>query len=212
MPPKKRKSKTDGRLKNYFKCNIRHQRRNRSKIRNNIEYFCQKIGLKVDQIILSGRSKKIRYNQKPARITILKTRLSKSEKAFQCLIAKDLTNMSDKKYLSLRTIFKKIIPIPLSSLVWVNELKFSLDKIFEINQNEKGFFFNPVQKLKFVIAKFLLKKNDFKDKLVRIKLSADVTKISKTRIQILNFAFELLDDKDGISNVNRIFVLGTFLI
>ena len=157
-------------------------------------------------------SKKIRYNQKPARITILKTRLSKSEKAFQCLIAKDLTNMSDKKYLSLRTIFKKINPIPLWSLVWVNELKFSLDKIFEINRNEKGYFFNPVQKLKFVIGKFLLQKKDFKDKLVRIKLSADVTKISKTRIQILNFAFELLDDKDGISNVNRIFVLGTFLI
>jgi hypothetical protein len=209
MPPKGRKN-NDRKLTNYFKCNKRHQARNRSIIRSNIESFCQKIGLKVNQIILSGQKNKKNYHQKPAQITILKKIASKSERAFQCMKAKDLTNMSDKKYILLRKLLKEIDPIRLSSLHWINELRFSLDKIFDIIPNDKGFFFSPEQKFKFVINKFLIQNQDFKEKNIKIKLSADVTKISKTRIQILNIAFELLDDKNGISNVNRIFILGNF--
>jgi hypothetical protein len=207
MPPKKRLN-NDRTLKNYFLCNKRHQARNRSIIRSNIEKFCQKIGLKVNQIILSGQRKKESHNQKPAQITILKNIASKSDRAFQCMKAKDLTNMSDKKYILLRNLLKEINPIRLSSLQWINELRFSLDKIFEIISNDKGFFYSPEQKFKFFIKKFLVQNQDFKEKSIKIKLSADVTKISKTRIQILNIAFELLDDKNGISNVNRIFILG----
>jgi hypothetical protein len=203
MGPKK-KNKI---LKNYFKCSKRYQRVNRSKIRSILQEFCSKIGLKVDSIILSRRKKKSGVFQKPPKLTILKNQISKSQLAFQCMKATDLLNISNKKYHLLRKLLKNS-PYILPSKHWITEMKFDLNDFFEIIPNDKGFYANPEQKIQFVCKKFLIDNPDYPRQTFRIKLSADVTQISKTRIQLLNFTFDLLDDNKEISSVMSIFILG----
>jgi hypothetical protein len=195
-------------LKNYFKCSKRYQRVNRSKIRSILQEFCSKIGLKVDNIILSRRKKNAGVLQKPPKLTILKKQISKSQMAYQCMKATDLLNISNKKYSLLRKLLKNINPFFLPSKHWINEMKFDLNNFFEIIPNDKGFYVNPEQKIQFVCKKFLINNPDYQKQTFRIKLSADVTQISKTRIQLLNFTFDLLDDNNNISSVMSIFVLG----
>jgi hypothetical protein len=210
MPPKGRKYKSVKELKNYFKCSERYKRINRSKIRNILQEFCSRIGLKIDHIILSRRKKKSRF-PKPARIKILKSQITNSQMAFHCMKAKDLTNMSNEKYRLLRNLVKEINPIYLPSNNWISEMKFDLNNFFEIISINNGFYLNPEQKIQYVCKKFLTKNTDFKNKVFNIRLSADVTKISKTRIQILNFTFDLLDERDIISSVVSIYILGIFI-
>jgi hypothetical protein len=197
-------------LKNYFKCSKRYQRVNRSKIRSILQEFCSKIGLKVDNIILSRRKKNTGVFQKPPKLTILKNQISKSQFAFQCMKATDLLNISNKKYHLLRKLLKNS-PFILPSQHWITEMKLDLNDYFEIISNDKGFYVNPEQKIQFVCKKFLIDNPDYQRQTFRIKLSADVTQISKTRIQLLNFTFDLLDENKGISSVMSIFILGILI-
>ena len=194
-------------MKNYFKCSKRYQRVNRSKIRSILQEFCSKIGLKVDSIILSRRKKNTGVFQKPPKLTILKNQISKSQLAFRCMKATDLLNISNKKYHLLRKLLKNS-PYILPSKHWITEMKLDLNDFFEIIPNDKGFYVNPEQKIQFVCKKFLIDNPDYQSQTFRIKLSADVTQISKTRIQLLNFTFDLLDDNKEISSVMSIFILG----
>jgi hypothetical protein len=194
-------------LKNYFKCSKRYQRVNRSKIRSILQEFCSKIGLKVESIILSRRKKNTGVFQKPPKLTILKNHISKSQLAFRWMKATDLLNISNKKYHLLRKLLKNS-PYILPSKHWITEMKLDLNDFFEIIPNDKGFYVNPEQKIQFVCKKFLIDNPDYQRQTFRIKLSADVTQISKTRIQLLNFTFDLLDDNKEISSVKSIFILG----
>jgi hypothetical protein len=153
MPPKGRKYKSAKELKNYFKCSERYKRINRSKIRNILQEFCSRIGLKIDHIILSRRKKKSRF-PKPARIKILKSKITNSQMAFHCMKAKDLTNMSNEKYRLLQNLVKEINPIYLPSNNWISEMKFDLNNFFEIISINNGFYLKPEQKIQYVCKKF----------------------------------------------------------
>ena len=54
---------------------------------------------------------------------------------------------------------------------------------------------NPSQKIKFICENFIKNNKNYSiNKPIRIKLSADGTSISDTKINLVNFTFELLDD------------------
>ena len=89
-----------------------------------------------------------------------------------------------------------------------------LNNFFKVKYNNYGFYVDPLQKIQFVCQNFIRRNNNYSlDKPIRIKLSADGTSISGTKINLVNFTFELLDDyeykgEERTSSVFMINILG----
>ena len=93
-----------------------------------------------------------------------------------------------------------------------------MNNIFEIISTEFGYFVDPLQKITFVCKKFLNESQrriksektfkNFQGDAFKIKLSADSTNISRNKTALLNFTFNLLDEKVKACSVNKIFILG----
>ena len=98
----------------------------------------------------------------------------------------------------MRKTLSKISPNKLSGLKRIYSLKVQLD----------NHFIDPVQKIKFVCKKFLSRKPNFPSNVFKIKLSCDGITISKTKVQLLNFSFNLLDDQKNALNVEHTYILG----
>ena len=73
----------------------------------------------------------------------------------------------------------------------------------------KGFYVEPLQKIKFVCKKYLEKKTA-RVETFRIKLSADGTSITKSRVNVLVFTFTLLNDVKNAQSVFGQMILGKY--
>ena len=129
-------------------------------------------------------------------------------KTFKCLEIKDVCNISNENYRKMRKTLSKISPNKLSALKRIYSLKVQLDNHFRVNTNEKGCYIDPEQKIKFVCKKFLSRNPNFPSNVFKIKLSCDGITISKTKVQLLNFSFNLLDDQKNALNVEHTYILG----
>jgi hypothetical protein len=223
--------------KHYFECQHAQQERNREMIKKEaflLNEFCKSIGLHIKEIILANyeidqEPKKHKNNQeihlndnqiifkntRHIKINILENDIylkTDNFKALKCLEAKDLTNLSNEKYNLLRNKLSEIIPFRLVGLKQLYRLKINLNNFFRIteNQNGKGFFVDPEHKINFVCRKFL-EKTGFQSNLIRIKLSCDGVNITRTKIKLINFSFNILDDQKNALNVNNTHILGNIL-
>ncbi len=195
--------------KNFFDCGISQKIRNKNLILMQTEAlsnFCNSIGLKIDEIILSPKIDQLNVND--IKINILPYKMSKDLKIFKCLMAKDLTNLSIKKYSIMKQTLKEINGNSIPNINKILNLQYKLNDLYELQSNEKGFFIDPIKKIKFVCEKFLLKNPDFSEKKFKIKLSADGTNISKKFVKLLNFTFNLLDENETAMNVIGCYSLG----
>ena len=151
---------------------------------SDIKQFCSGMGLQIDEIILSPIDNESPTNE--TKITIVETPISKDFQIFECLKAKDKTNMSVKKYTLLKSTLKEVKSIRLPGIELVDKLKHELDNFFAIKSNNDGFYIDPVKKIKFVCEKFINKNPNFSKNKFKIKISADSTSISRTNIHLLN--------------------------
>ena len=203
------------RRRKYFECDSRNQRINRNRIRNflegsNLEIFCQSIGLKVKEIQLVPIDIDNQEEDNPTKI-IVNQNLSNDFKIEQWMIAKDLTNMSRRKFRLWRQILQKIHFDNIPNWRDVEERHHEINELFPLKSNQKGFFLDPNQKFKYVCQKFLERNEEFREsgeRNFKIKLSADGVTISKKNIKLLNFTFSLINDEWNCMGVYHTYILG----
>ena len=123
-------------------------------------------------------------------------------------MAKDITNLSCRKYSLLISTLNKLNTNQMPGLKSVTKLQIKLNNFFKIQSNDYGFFVEPLDKIKYVCKKFLIKNPEFFRSKFRIKISADSTSISGTHINVLNFTFNLLDDVKTATSVFGSKILG----
>jgi hypothetical protein len=197
------------RRKPYLECSRSQQKRNKELIRrhaNDLTIFCAQIGLKIDHIIFSTRD--FARDLPRFKISVIPN-ISKKYKAFACLKAKDLTNMSVRNYKLFRDTVKDILPMDIPGIALVTDMQFRINNIFHINSNDHGFFFNPEQKLRYVVEKYINQNPQFaeSENVIKIKISADSVTISKKNIILLNFTFNLIDN----ASTSSMGVFGTYV-
>ena len=201
------------RRKNYTSCAQSQKTRFKNLIRLHLDHltqFCNSIGLKINEIILSDNN----YNNNQmerVKKTVVENEMPKEFIIFKCFTAKDLTNLSSRKYSLMKSTLKEIITLRMPGIKAVTKLQFKLNNFFEIQSNDNGFFVDPQNKIKYVCQKFLKRNPDFSGTKFRIKLSADSTSISRTHINVLNFTFNLLDDEVNSTSVFGEMILGNYI-
>ena len=219
------------RRKKYFDCARRQKNRNRNLIKIKaylLNEFTKSIGLEVKEIVLTNYENEDEDEANfidEQEMQTIKTKhiivtvheddpyqYTENYKTFKCLEIKDVCNISNENYRTMRNTLSKILPNKLAGLKRIYSLRLQLDNLFRVNSNEKGFYLEPEQKIKFVCKKFLTRNPNFVSNVFNIKLSCDGITISKTKVQLLNFSFNLLDDKKNVLNVKNTYILGNFIV
>ena len=123
-------------------------------------------------------------------------------------MAKDLTNLSCRKYTILKQTLKEINGNNIPNIGKISNLQYKMNNFFELHANECGFYIDPIMKIKYVCEKFLIKNPSFTKTKFKIKISSDGTNISKKNVKLLNFTFSLLDDEAIAMNSVGCYSLG----
>jgi hypothetical protein len=204
-----------GRKKNFFDCEERQRFNNIDKIKqllqeSDLNKFCNKIGLKVSEIKLTPNDDNVR--EIPTKVMILPFNVSDDTKVFRWMVAKDVANMSFRKYRLIRKSLKTIYFEKIPGWKKVFNKQHEINDFFRLEEpNRKGFFYEPYKKIQFVCEKFLQSDQEFRDsgeRTFKIKLSADSMNLSKKHLILLNFTFSLLNDKRNAMSVFGTFILG----
>ena len=197
------------RRKNYLNCGPSQKNRFKNMIiaqLNQVALFCNSIGLKINELVLSDNIN--HSNTEKTKITVLENNNSQKYKVFKCVMAKDLTNMSCRKYSLMKSTLKELNTIQLPGIKQLAKLQFALNNFFKIKSNDDGFFVEPKEKIIYACQKFLKRNPSFSSTKLRIKLSADSTSISKTHINVLNFTFTIVVDVENATSVFGANILG----
>lgn len=121
-----------------------------------------------------------------------------------CQIARDKANISERKYKILR---KHLMPIgKLASLAQCNQYKKALNEDYwQVIDNSTSYYvFDILEKITFVCKKFFNRLDSEDSKLCRqikekkkldIMLCGDGIQFAKTRVNVLNFCFSIIDEK-----------------
>lgn len=117
---------------------------------------------------------------------------------------RDRCDIPERKYKLIRETLKNKIP----SLNATNGLKNELNETFEVQKNSHGYYFNPVQKIKYVLTN-LIEKGYIEGNKIIIKLAGDGTQLNKKHMKIFNLTFSVMNNPD-IAYQN--FFLGNYLI
>jgi hypothetical protein len=199
------------RKKDYYDCSISTKRLLRGKInfliaQSDLKRFIEKIGLRIQEIKFGPNDAFQRQNLH--KLTILPMNVNEDMKVYSWMAVKELTNMSERKYILIRKFLLKNCIEKIPSLERLSTLSRSIDNSFIIYPNDYGFFLDPSQKIKFVCEKFLERNEDFSNRKFKIRFCADGVTINKKHLQCLNLAFTLLDDEKNCKNVNHTYILG----
>jgi hypothetical protein len=209
----------NGVRKNFFDCQKYQRFENINTIKrlideSDLKKFCNNIGLKVSAVKLTPNDEDIRDH--PTKVKIMQYNVREEEMIHKWMVAKDVTNMSFRKYRLLRTILNGIysekIPGWKKIFVKQNEIN-DFFKLEEPNQN--GFYYDPSKKFTHVCEKFLSRSEEFRnsgERCFKIKLSADSMNLSKKHLTLLNFTFNLLNDTKNAMSVFGTFILGNFAL
>ena len=123
--------------KNEIKKNIMNQLAN-------LQFFAKENGLQIESILLNRLSEN--ENEKKIIINIIdssiETSIDEDYKIFRCLIAKDLANLSCRKYKLIRKYFE-FKNIPGINKIYILQKK--INNFFKIKNNEYGFYCDAEQ-------------------------------------------------------------------
>jgi hypothetical protein len=198
---------------NFFELSKSQRNKNKTLIRNEalrgLNHLCKSMGLKINEIKLSAET--MNDEEHDIKISVSENNFTDEYKAYIWMMAKDITNMSRKKYIILKKLLKKNDFDSIPGVQKVFKIQHKLNDLYQIRNNDFGYFLQPSEKIKFVCTKFLMRNEKFKhsiSKTFRIKLSADTVILSKKNRRLLNFTFSLLDDEKTAMSVNGTFVLG----
>ena len=204
------------RRKNFFDCESAQKERNKKYIKMQaatLNAFCRSIGLKIKKLILNRNDDQITDDQiqNSIKVFIESQDFTNDERALKYLMAKDVANLSLKKYRLLRNAFMSIETCNIMGIKPLNSIKNRINDFFLLRENEKGFYLNPEQKILFVCRKFLENNPEFNRRIFRIKLCCDGVTLSSTKVNMISFSFNLLDETNHL-NVLNTYVLGKLYI
>ena len=148
--------------------------------------------------------------KKKTTVTVSDLDVSEKDRIFQYLIAKDVSNISNKQYIYQKKALLGIQRMP--GVKKITKFQHLLNQFFEIKKNDFGYYCIPLQKIKFVCESFLLRNPEFLNSALRIKLNTDSTTITSSHIQLLNISFNLIDDVQRASSCDGTYMLGSFEI
>jgi hypothetical protein len=120
-----------------------------------------------------------------------------TDETFITQMAKDAANMSEKGYINFRKEANKIQGMRLPPLNRLNTFKKKMNQFFKVHKNQYGAYVSPKDKIEFVLNKIYqnLKKTIVNDTFF-LEFCGDGTLLTKTRLNILNFTFNVLNVKD----------------
>ena len=166
------------RKKNYFEVTRQQQFKNRKTLiqkLNQVKEYAKSIGLCVESITL----RKFEDPEKNTKIIIIQNSDNNSvdehQMVFKCLMVKDVTNLSCRKYKLLR------LYLSLSYLPGINKvrnLQNQINSFFKTKKNNYGSYCNVSQKITFVCKKYLEQALIIENDKIVIKLSDDGTHIT----------------------------------
>jgi hypothetical protein len=201
------------RRKPHFELlSARQRRNNKNEIRTKLESlteFCKTLKLKIDNITIKELNED--NENEEIEINIIKKidKQSKNKKkmSFKGLMAKDKASLSNRRYI----VFKNTLEISaIPSLYSVIKMKKKLDDFFKLKNNDYGYYCVVTQKIKLVCQQFLLENVEVINDTFIIKLSCDGTTITKSHLQILNFAFTVINDVKKAKTASGNYILGKF--
>jgi len=131
---------------------------------------------------------------------------------FRSTKAKDLALLSRRKYEK----FVKIADFCASTSYEVRKIQEKIHKLFKVEKNNKGFYCDPRAKIEHVLKKTYEKMKrdgqEIKDNTFILKFAGDGTNITRSKMQIMNFAFTVINDTKTAMSVNGNYSLGKNLI
>ena len=200
--------------KNYFDCGVTHKKVFQDKINrlineSDFKLFCNKIGLRIDEIRFTPNDFVERNIS--AKLTFVPFYLSKEMKVYKWMSLKDLINISCSKYEILKKFLKKNYLAAPPCLEIVRKQQLNLDNSFTLYQNDFGFFLCPKQKIQYACEKFLERNEEFVKsgiKRIKIRFCSDGVRLSKKHLTCLNFVFTTLNDEKNCMSVFHTYILG----
>lgn len=176
--------------KPFFEVSSEQKRLTKKEIANSIEklnHEVNNLGLTIGSITFLKKETEINTNVEMNFVdnTIKERENAEKYKIFKSTIAKDLANLSDRNY----HLFRATLNLPISNLHQVKLFKKELNSLFTIKSNSLGVYLEPIEKIRFVIRKFIEKKEIQQNETLILKLGGDGTVISKANLKLLNFTF-----------------------
>ena len=182
-----------------------------------------------DENDLSIEVKKESYNIFKKKFTILnnaqindrisvkkETELQKLQRTFKHQKAKEIANLSNKSY---RLFRKQVYDKANCKLISLDKLnifkKRFLNAFFKTDKNKSGFYVYCIQKIEFVLKKIIeyqrVNLQAIENNTFNLHLSGDGCSISKTKINLVNFCFKILNKSEEKDNTSRLYTLGLFI-
>ena len=196
-----------------------------------VNLYLKSIGLEIERLDLkrfdgdlgdindedvSEAIKKNQYRQSfRQKIQIVDTlvELNIEQKALHMQAAKDSANLSRRTYTIFKNKLNHIIFEKRSKLLSENKLntfKIKMNKFYQLKKNSLGYFVDSFEKIKFTLTKILQSLSnqniEIKNNVFNLHLSGDGCSISKTKINIVNFAFKVLNEGD--QSLTGLYTLG----
>ena len=198
--------------KNYFDLSRAQKKKSKNliigEVLNGLNRYCNSMGLKVNEIKLGPDDTNEREEEFVPKLDISKVNITNQEKSYVYMVIKDFINLSSKKYKILRRLLDAHHIEKIPGYRRIYKIQKDLNNFFVLQKNDFGFFVDAAQKITFACSKFLQRNKDFKSKNIRIKLCADSVQISRKNINLLNFAFSIIDDTKFSKSVYGCFILG----
>jgi len=198
--------------KNYFELKRSQKKKSKhliiDEVLNGLNRYCNSMGLRVNEIKLGPDDTNELEEEFVPKLDISKVNISKQYKSYVYMVIKDFTNLSRKKYKIMRRLLDSHNIEKIPGYKRVNKIQKDLNDFFTLNKNEFGFYVEPAQKIKFACSKFIERHKQFREKKIRIKLCADSVTISRKNVNLLNFAFTIIDDSKFSTSVFGCFILG----
>ena len=141
------------RKRNYFKVTRQQQLKHRKTILQKLaeaKEYAKSIGLEMESILL----KRLDENEVSTKVIIKdkdNVEINKEDIVFKCLMAKDLTNLSCRKYKIVRMYLNFIYMPGINRVLYLQK---KLNAFFETKRNIYGSYSNAYQKISFFCKKY----------------------------------------------------------
>ena len=194
--------------KNYFTQHIRNKQRNYNLILKKLQEisnYCNSLGLSLLPVEICPFNNRL-FTRKDLKIH--QTANNNEDYDLKVMKAFDMSLTSYNKYQSIKNHLKdKFFPSK-SKVVLIRK---KIDTIFNIRSNQFGFYFDARQKITFILQQrleYLKEKKSISNNTIKLKFCADGIQVTKSRIQLINFSFSIIDDIEKSMSPNGHYILG----
>jgi hypothetical protein len=198
------------RLTDHFNLQHAQRERNLNKLRahsRQLIEFSRSIGLKIKQLFLTKRNENDFDDS--IKIFVKENDILQEEIEFKCLVVKEISCLSRRKYQVLKRTLDAVFPIKMPGPEKLFSQQKKLDNFFTYFENGKGFYVHPLKKIQYVCQKLIENNRNIGiQNGIKIKLSFDGKNVSDTKIQLLNSTFNVINDELHANNVTNTFTLG----